>query len=99
MSANEVRKDKGPWKREPLRITDESSSTGDEPYHKLGGVCTGFAYTFGLPPWIVQLIWILFAVSTAGVGSVAYILFWILMPVRKEIPDDFEDVTNWSLFL
>jgi phage shock protein C len=45
----------------------------------LGGVCGGMGNYFGLDPVLVRVVWaiLLFA---AGVGFLAYILSWIIIP-------------------
>lgn len=52
----------------------------------LGGVCSGIANYFDIDPVIVRL---LFAVLflTVGIGLLAYILAWIIIPVAKT-PED-----------
>ena len=45
----------------------------------LGGVCGGMGNYFNLDPVLVRVIWaVLF--FAAGVGSLAYILAWIIVP-------------------
>jgi phage shock protein C len=54
----------------------------------LGGVCSGVGNYFDIDPVIIRLI---FAVLffTAGVGVLAYILAWIIIPVAKT-PEDMQ---------
>lgn len=58
----------------------------------LGGVCSGVANYFDIDPVIIRLI---FAVLffTAGVGLLAYILAWIIVPVPKT-PEDMRYMTG-----
>lgn len=52
----------------------------------LGGVCSGVANYFEIDPVIVRLVFaILFL--TAGIGLLAYILAWIIIPVAKTPQD------------
>lgn len=52
----------------------------------IGGVCSGVANYFDIDPLIVRLVFaILF--FTAGVGLLAYILAWIIIPAAKT-PED-----------
>lgn len=52
----------------------------------LGGVCSGVANYFDIDPVIVRLIFaILFL--TAGIGLVAYIIAWVIIPVAKTPAD------------
>lgn len=52
----------------------------------LGGVCSGVANYFDIDPVIVRLVFaVLFL--TAGIGLLAYILAWIIIPAAKT-PED-----------
>lgn len=51
----------------------------DEANKKLAGVCAGVANFFGLDVTIVRLVWVL-AVLFAGVGILAYLILWIVVP-------------------
>ena len=84
-----------------------SNTTGNNPYSKgfeearriyrnpndkiLGGVCSGLGNYFDVDPVIIRLIWAAFAL--AGIGVVAYIISWIVIPVPKS-PQDFAHMTN-----
>jgi phage shock protein C len=50
---------------------------------KIAGVCGGFAEFADLDPTIVRIIWLLIALST-GVGFIAYLIAWIVMPEAPE---------------
>jgi len=45
----------------------------------LSGVCTGFARYMGVDVTLVRVVWLVIAL-TAGVGFIAYIVAWIVMP-------------------
>jgi len=45
----------------------------------LGGVCGGIAEYFNIDPTIIRIIWILIVLGY-GVGIIAYIIAWIIMP-------------------
>ncbi len=47
----------------------------------LAGVCSGIAEYFEIDPVIVRIIWML-SIFT-GIGVIAYIICWIIMPERK----------------
>ncbi len=49
---------------------------------KIAGVCAGVAKYFGFDVKMVRIIWIL-AVIFAGVGLLAYLILWLLMPVEE----------------
>lgn len=59
----------------------------------LGGVCAGVAYFFGIPTWIVRMVWFLVAFFY-GTGIFVYLLLWIFLPVWKETPPDYYIVTS-----
>jgi len=44
----------------------------------IAGVSAGIADRFGIPRWIVRLIFIITGLT--GAGEIAYIVLWILMP-------------------
>jgi len=46
---------------------------------KVAGVCLGFSEYFDLDVTLVRLVWLLTAIFT-GVGFIAYIVGWIIMP-------------------
>jgi len=46
---------------------------------KIAGVCAGFARYFGIDVLLVRILWLALALG-AGVGFVAYLVAWILMP-------------------
>jgi phage shock protein C len=50
----------------------------------LGGVCGGLGNYFNLDPVLVRVIWVVLLFA-AGVGFLAYILAWILIPEEPVI--------------
>ncbi len=44
----------------------------------IAGVCGGIGQYFEIDPVIIRLIWAIFAI--AGVGILAYIIAWIIIP-------------------
>jgi len=48
---------------------------------KIAGVCAGFAEYFDIDPTLVRIIWLV-AVLCAGVGLLAYLICWAIMPGR-----------------
>jgi phage shock protein C len=46
---------------------------------KIAGVCAGIARYFGVDAILVRLIFLVLAFST-GVGFIAYVVCWIVMP-------------------
>ena len=49
---------------------------------KIAGVCGGVAKYLGVDVTLVRLIWIVLALVPPGVGLIAYIVAWIVMPVE-----------------
>ncbi len=47
----------------------------------LGGVCGGIGEYLKVDPTVIRLIWVLFALS--GAGILAYIIAWIIIPEER----------------
>ena len=58
----------------------------------IGGVCSGIANYFDVDPVIVRLVWVTF-VFLGGVGLLAYIISWIVIPVAKT-PEDLAQLSG-----
>ncbi len=50
---------------------------------KIAGVCAGFARYLDIDVTVVRIVWLAIALCT-GVGFIAYLVAWILMP--KDYP-------------
>jgi len=48
----------------------------------IAGVCAGFAEYFDLDPTLVRVLWAIVSLIY-GVGILAYIIAWIIMPEKK----------------
>ena len=46
----------------------------------LGGVCGGIAEYMGVDPVVIRLIWIVGTMASLGIGILAYIIAWIIIP-------------------
>lgn len=46
---------------------------------KIAGVCAGFAEYFDLDVTLIRIVWVL-CVVCAGVGALAYVVCWIVIP-------------------
>jgi len=46
---------------------------------KIGGVCAGFARYLGVDVTLIRVLWLLLVLG-AGVGIVAYLVGWAVMP-------------------
>ena len=49
---------------------------------KIGGVCAGFARYIGVDVTFLRIFWLTLAILT-GVGFVAYLIAWLLMPKER----------------
>ena len=49
---------------------------------KIAGVCGGLAEFFGLDVSLIRIIWAL-CVICGGIGLLAYLICWIVMPAQK----------------
>ncbi|WP_432559759.1 PspC domain-containing protein [Granulicoccus sp. GXG6511] len=64
----------------------------------LGGVCGGLAEYLGVDATIVRIITAAIVLLFTGVGPIAYILAWVLIPAAsgKAIAGDWtQKATNW----
>ena len=50
----------------------------------IAGVCSGLADYFSIDPVLVRLVFVILALHS-GVGIIAYIILWIVAPVRVEV--------------
>jgi phage shock protein C len=50
---------------------------------KIAGVCGGLAEYFNVDPTLIRILWAVLVLS-AGTGILAYILFWLIVPVAPE---------------
>ncbi len=50
----------------------------------LAGVCAGVSDYFGIDPTLARVIMAVITVLTAGVGVLAYLVAWILIPGEGE---------------
>ncbi len=47
---------------------------------KIGGVCGGLGEYFDIDPTLVRVVFILIALLSLGLGVIAYILIWVIVP-------------------
>jgi phage shock protein C len=52
---------------------------------KIAGVCGGLAAYLGIDPVIPRLTWVVFALA-AGAGLLAYLIFWLVVPMEPAPP-------------
>jgi len=51
---------------------------------KIGGVCGGLGEYFDIDPTVVRVVFILIALLSFGMGVIAYILIWIIIPRKPK---------------
>jgi phage shock protein C len=51
---------------------------------KIAGVCLGFSEFFDIDVVLVRVIWLIVAVATGGMGALAYVIAWIVMPEEPQ---------------
>ncbi|MBI4152690.1 PspC domain-containing protein [Candidatus Woesearchaeota archaeon] len=52
----------------------------------IGGVCAGIADYFEVDPVLVRLIWVIATLFSMGLGILAYIIAWIIIPEEPKAP-------------
>ena len=58
----------------------------------IGGVCAGIAERHDCDPIVIRILAVLIALSTLGIGCIAYAIMWISLPLApvKSVPYDVE---------
>ena len=51
---------------------------------KIGGVCGGIGEYFEKDPTLIRIIFILIILLSFGLGVIAYILFWMIIPRKPK---------------
>lgn len=51
---------------------------------KIAGVCGGLAEYFGIDSTIIRILWALAVLVSYGTGFLAYILFWLIVPRKRD---------------
>lgn len=49
----------------------------------IAGICGGIGEYTGVDPVIIRLIWIVVTLITLGVGILAYLIAWLVIPERR----------------
>ncbi len=50
----------------------------------VGGVCAGIAEYYHIDPTIVRLIWVILTLFSMGIGLIAYLIAWIIIPIEPK---------------
>jgi phage shock protein C len=60
----------------------------------LAGVCAAVADYFGLDVTLVRVIWAVVSVITGGVGVLAYLVAWVIIPGEGQKSSMAENITG-----
>ncbi len=52
----------------------------------LGGVCGGIGVHLDVDPIIIWIVWVVLTCLSLGIGIVAYIVCWIIIPEEQGVP-------------
>ena len=52
---------------------------------KISGVAGGMAEALDVDPTLVRLLWVLVVIVTSGVGLLAYLAMWLIVPLRSDV--------------
>jgi phage shock protein C len=50
----------------------------------MGGVCGGIGMYYDTDPNLIRILWVVLTLLSIGIGTVAYIVAWILIPEELE---------------
>jgi len=50
----------------------------------LGGVCSGIGYYFDIDPNLIRIVWVVLTLLSIGVGVIAYLIAWLLIPEEED---------------
>jgi phage shock protein PspC (stress-responsive transcriptional regulator) len=53
---------------------------------KVGGVCGGIGEYFDKDPTLIRILYILLILFSFGIGVLAYLLMWLIIPKKPEMP-------------
>jgi phage shock protein C len=62
----------------------------------VAGVCSGIGEYFGVDANLIRVVFALLAVFTVGIGVLAYLAAWVLIPEEGEKSSIAEDLVNKS---
>ncbi|HOT94912.1 MAG TPA: PspC domain-containing protein [Methanoregulaceae archaeon] len=52
----------------------------------VAGICGGIGVYLGIDPNVIRLIWVVVTLFSGGLGLLAYLLAWILLPGEEAPP-------------
>ena len=50
---------------------------------KIAGICAGLADYFDADPTLIRLLWVAFIIVSGGLGLIAYLIAWIVVPLDR----------------
>jgi phage shock protein PspC (stress-responsive transcriptional regulator) len=53
----------------------------------LGGVCGGIGEHIDVDPTVIRLVWAVLTLLSVGIGIIAYIIAWIIVPEEGTVDD------------
>ena len=60
----------------------------------LGGVCGGIGQYYDTDPNLIRILWVVLTLLSVGIGVIAYIVAWIIIPEELEERADIVSVTQ-----
>lgn len=54
----------------------------------LGGVCGGLSAYSDIDPNLIRILWVVLTLLSVGIGVIAYIVAWILIPEESEVQEE-----------
>lgn len=54
----------------------------------LGGVCGGISVHLDVDPIIIRIVWVIVTCLSLGIGIIAYLVCWILIPEEQDVPTE-----------
>ena len=52
----------------------------------LSGVCGGIGVYLDVDPIIIRIVWVILTCLSLGIGIIAYIVCWIIIPEEQGVP-------------
>jgi phage shock protein C len=52
---------------------------------KIAGICMGFARHLDVDVTLVRLVWLVLAFASGGLGFIAYLIAWIVIPEESTV--------------
>jgi phage shock protein C len=60
----------------------------------LAGVCGGIGQYYDTDPNLIRILWVVLTLLSFGIGVIAYIVAWLLIPEEREEGADIVSVTQ-----